>query len=330
MTTQSENEHDPDIVDYAFYQNPEDVLNLNDSDDCQGMVVPVYSPGVTAEKGARGLSPFEEGFRDALSVHAAAALYMIEGMGFSRIQADEIVGQKLSTMSVATARKQGRESCTRVLPVSDPENFAEISKKRLVAFANKPRHEKIQEIEEDLNLLKFLDDAFSRAKELTSGLYNAQRARSEETESKQRVAALTYRPKGFKIPLPELVKIAFHARQNPCWLWQSYWYYRHVLEAAVGLGHLYIGRPGELTLMQIYTIFRMSEGIVGDDETEHNFCKKFFTSGVESFVGLEAFHNHAKTVLKPLNLITQRPASVQELEARCIEAEYGSIVGMVL
>lgn len=315
----SDQNEDCDIVDSETLINHPEATHLNSQNGTQALVVPVLIPELQNNKGRRTHSPIEQHLRDVLCVSATRCVYGLQALGFSAQKSRDMVGKELSTYGIDKAMRRGRKICHLIFNVKNADDLKEreLNKYHCNPSLQNNGISKDKSVQNELFHLRHLDQAYSRAQEIFGGIYKAQRASCEKTRTMKINDALKYRESCNSKPLPELLLISYRSRINCSWLWQSYWYYRYIFDAATSLGNLFAGFALELSTIQFYVLYRMCEEEITGEMTEHQACKHFLQNQIENLIGKDAFMSFARDNLEPLELLSRRPSTISELEDRC-------------
>lgn len=308
---------DPDIVDYAFFTDPPGLIDLSGAKSTLALPIPIFIPELKETRGKRELTPFEAHYRDVLSVCAVRAMYGLEALGFTPSKARDMVGAKLTTVSIDKTIRLGRAACTRITSFQSPQAMEAWAKKKFEQMPHLAGADAIKEeaIGFELYDIPILDRTYSRAREVLMGLYNAERVKKAEKKHQHRVNSIVYRK---NIPAPTLVEciaISCWTYTNVSWLWPSFWYYRFIFEAVAALGHLHQGRHADLTAMDAYVLFKMCEDDCPDN-TGHDRAKQVIRHFIELPYGRAKFLAESMVVLHNLGLLEPRPKTTLELIER--------------
>lgn len=310
---------DPDIIDYAYIDNPLGMIDVEGRGSTSALIVPIHIPTIQNKKGPRTHTALERQLRDVLCVNAIMSLYGLEALGYSPTKARDTVQKKLSTITLEKAIRLGRKACPNVIAVknADELNHLVLTKYQRMNHLKNRDSFKEEAAQNEIRDLSLLDQAYRRSKELIGGIYNAQRAKSRKTTDVKIITAVTYRNESEAKSRPELLLISIRTRINSALLWQSNWNYRHILESAANLAALHVGFPAKFSASSLYTLFRMCEEDNGSLQDGHYACKATLKSNVELLIGKDAFMAAADKLLHELGLLPHRPKAVEELEKRC-------------
>ena len=309
---------DSDIIDYECMHSIPGNHDLNGDEEPALAYVPVLYKLPEHRAGNREYTSIESYLRNVLCVEVLKYVYVLEASGKTRHIAKDTVSNKLTTLGIDKALQYGRAACVDIYNVQSGDDLRNHMKKKYTALSGFKNRKELETsvINAFDEIIFFLDLAYSRARKMHTALYHAGKLDGLPGGDEAFHEAVAPH-KSNRLPVIfEAVAISIWSGLNADMLWQNFFFYRYVLDAAATIFLMMSGVGHEFSAREAYILYRMCENNISP-EKGHGIAKTLIQKYIGGIIGVDNFMRLVENALAPFDLLTHRPATVAELVARC-------------